>query len=126
MFLFVFTITPAIADKSEGVFQPLFYLIFGHRDRKNERGDNLEPNALIGIEFCEFRQKLKNYEFRRISSVWQSRSAASAVRPLQYCSPFAGPGGAREAIGKFNLYTKYIQSSEGLCLNTCRQIPLTN
>ena len=32
----------------------------------------MEPNALIGIEFCEFRQKLKNYEFRRNSSFWQS------------------------------------------------------
>ena len=28
------TITPAFADKIEGVFKPLFYLIFGHRDRK--------------------------------------------------------------------------------------------
>ena len=59
------TITPAVADKSEGVLKPLFYFIFGHLDRKkNERVDDLEPNALIGIEFCEFRQKLKNYEFR--------------------------------------------------------------
>ena len=32
----------------------------------------MEPNALIGMEFCEFRQKLKNYEFRRNSSLWQS------------------------------------------------------
>ena len=39
---------------------------------KNDRGDDLEPNALIGIKFYEFRQKLKNYEFRRNASFWQS------------------------------------------------------
>ena len=40
------------------------------RPSANNRWGHLESNALIGIEFCEFRQKLKNYEFRRNSSFW--------------------------------------------------------
>ena len=40
---------------------------------KNDTGRELEPNALIGVEFFEFRQKLKNYEFLRNSSFWQSQ-----------------------------------------------------
>ena len=36
------------------------------------RPRDLESNALIGIEFCEFRQKLKNLEFLQNSSFWQS------------------------------------------------------
>ena len=42
---------------------------------KNDTGRELEPNALIGVEFFEFRQKLKNYEFRGNSSFWQSQGA---------------------------------------------------
>ena len=36
------------------------------------RPRGLESNALIGIEFDEFRQKLKNLEFLQNSSFWQS------------------------------------------------------
>ena len=38
----------------------------------NCRGRDLELDALIGIEFCEFRQKLKNLEFLQNSSFWES------------------------------------------------------
>ena len=33
---------------------------------------NLESNALIGIEICEFQTKLKNWEFHNKSSFWLS------------------------------------------------------
>ena len=35
----------------------------------------MESNALIGIEFGEFRQKLKNLEFRPNSIFWESVGA---------------------------------------------------
>ena len=36
------------------------------------RSRDLESNAIIGVEFYEFRQKLKNLEFLQNSSFWQS------------------------------------------------------
>ena len=41
----------------------------------NYRYGHLESNALIGIEFGEFRQKLKNLEFRQNSIFWESMGA---------------------------------------------------
>ena len=37
---------------------------------KNGRCGDLESNALIGIEFYEYRQKLKNLELLKNSSLW--------------------------------------------------------
>ena len=45
-----------------------------HRS-KNDRSGHSESNALIGIEFDEFRQKLKNLEFRQASIFWESLGA---------------------------------------------------
>ena len=39
---------------------------------ENYRYGHLESNALIGIEFGEFRQKLKNLEFRQNLIFWES------------------------------------------------------
>ena len=39
---------------------------------KNYRYGHLESNALIDIEFGEFRKKLKNLEFRQNSIFWES------------------------------------------------------
>ena len=41
----------------------------------NNRYGHLESNALIDIEFGEFRQKLKNLEFRQNSIFWDSLGA---------------------------------------------------
>ena len=41
----------------------------------NYRYGHLESNALIDIEFGEFRQKLKNLEFRQNSIFWESMGA---------------------------------------------------
>ena len=35
----------------------------------------MELNALIGIEFGEFRKKMKNLEFQQISLFWESPGA---------------------------------------------------
>ena len=45
------------------------------RSRKNDRYGHSESNGLIGIEFYEFRQKLKNLEFRQNSIFWESLGA---------------------------------------------------
>ena len=45
------------------------------RPSKNDRYGHLESNALIGIEFDEFRLKLKNLEFRLNSIFWESLGA---------------------------------------------------
>ena len=50
-------------------FERLFRF-FGPRERNKSRGGDLDSNAFIGIEFYEFRQKLKNLEFRENSSFW--------------------------------------------------------
>ena len=42
------------------------------RSRKNDGYGHLESNALVDIEFDEFRQKLKNLEFRPNSIFWES------------------------------------------------------
>ena len=68
-------ITPAVADKSEGV-QLLILLHFRPScPSANYRYGHLESNALIGIEFGEFRQKLKNFEFRQNSIFRESMGA---------------------------------------------------
>ena len=52
--------TAASAD----LLNTLFYPIFDPQASANYRYGHLESNALIGIEFGEFRQKLKSLEFR--------------------------------------------------------------
>ena len=67
-----FTITPAVADKSEGVQLPILPHVRRSRSSANYRYGHLESNALIKIEFGEFCQKLKNLEFRQNSIFWES------------------------------------------------------
>ena len=43
--------------------------------RKSDRYGHLESNALIGIEFGEFRQKWKKLEFHQNSIFWESMGA---------------------------------------------------
>ena len=51
--IFISDNTPAVADKSKGVFNTLFYLNFNTRDWKKDcRWGDLESNPLIGIEIC--------------------------------------------------------------------------
>ena len=49
---------------------PILFHFRPSASSKNGRWGDLESNALVGIEFGEFRQKLKNVEFRKNSSFW--------------------------------------------------------
>ena len=53
----------------------LFYPIFDSGPPKNDSYRHLESNALIGTEIYEFRQKLKNLEFRQHLIFWESLGA---------------------------------------------------
>ena len=60
----------------------LTYLLYSHTysiatrippgPSKNDRYGHSDSNALIDIEFGEFRKKLKNLEFRQNSIFWES------------------------------------------------------
>ena len=70
------------------------------RSRKNDRYGHSESNALIGIEFDEFRQKLKNLEFRQNSSwslgaIWID----SVSFEVDYLSSREGGGGGKRDGG---------------------------
>ena len=58
---------------------------------ENYRYGHLESNALIGIDFDQFRQKLKNLEFRQNSifresmgAIWIDSMSFGMVPPLSF------------------------------------------